>query len=438
MSRIHEALKKAEQERAATQGGSLQPSFATTPVADSPVFAETPAATVAPLAPAHPGMPAFASPFSTDTLLARCAQLEWNPDPTTMLFLNGDDNARGTEEYRTLRSRLYHLREKMPLKKLLITSALPKEGKSFTSSNLAQVMVRQHGRRALLIDADLRAPRLHTMLGTTSDPGLSDYLLGKNDEFSIMQRGPLENLFFIPSGTGAADPAELVGNGRLKLLLQRVEPLFDWIIIDSPPAVPVSDASVLAKVCDGVLMVVRSNATPFDLARKARQEFPDQALVGVVLNGTTRGCVALRALLLRVIPEEGNHDQGLGGVRVDPAFQCLLPRTNAGASSRGGPSRGAFLSLDVVVAKPGDELDSAQRPRRVCEDRLCHGDRVAAFARFRPVRFLQHGRQVGSDLSPLHGVGPGGIFSGCSRPRLSTISCRVASFFPGLSGVCWF
>jgi protein-tyrosine kinase len=65
-----------------------------------------------------------------------------------------------------------------------------------------------------------------------------------------------------------------------------VEPLFDWIIIDSPPAVPVSDASVLAKACDGVLMVVRSNVTPFDAARRARQEFPGQALVGVVLNGT--------------------------------------------------------------------------------------------------------------------------------------------------------
>jgi len=290
MSRIHEALKKAEQERAATPGGAGQPSFATTPVADPPVFAETPAAAamVAPADPAlgHPGMPAFASPFGVDTLLARAAQQEWKPDPTTMLFLSGDDSACGTEEFRTLRSRLYHLREKMPLKKVLVTSALPKEGKSFTSSNLAQVMVRQHGRRALLIDADLRAPRLHMMLGTTSDPGLSDYLLGKNDEFSIMQRGPLENLFFIPSGTGVGDPAELIGNGRLKLLLQRVEPLFDWIIIDSPPALPVSDASVLAKACDGVLMVVRSNATPFDLARKARQEFPDQALVGVVLNGT--------------------------------------------------------------------------------------------------------------------------------------------------------
>jgi capsular exopolysaccharide synthesis family protein len=231
-------------------------------------------------------MPGFGSSFNTDTLLARCAQLEWKPDRATMLFLNGDDNARGTEEFRTLRSRLYSVREKMPLTKLLVTSALPKEGKSFTASNLAQVMVRQHGRRALLIDADLRAPQLHKMLGTTSDPGLSDYLMGRNDEFSIMQRGPLENLFFIPSGTGVADPAELVGNGRLKLLLQRVEPLFDWIIIDSPPAVPVSDASVLAKACDGVLMVVRSNVTPFDAARRARQEFPGQALVGVVLNGT--------------------------------------------------------------------------------------------------------------------------------------------------------
>jgi len=289
MSRIHEALKKAEQERAAIQGGAVQPSYSTTPVAEPPVYADTAAAEpMFPSAPAAPAaaMPALSSPFGLDTLLARSAQLEWRPDPGTMLFMNGDDSARGTEEFRTLRSRLYHLREKMPLKKLLVTSALPKEGKSFTSCNLAQVLVRQHGRRALLIDADLRGPRLHLMLGTTPGPGLSDYLQGRNDEFSIMQRGPLENLFFIPTGTGIDDPAELVGNGRLKLLLQRVEPLFDWIIIDSPPAVPISDASVLAKVCDGVLMVVRSNSTPFDAARKARQEFPDQALVGIVLNGT--------------------------------------------------------------------------------------------------------------------------------------------------------
>jgi protein-tyrosine kinase len=281
MSRIHEALKKAEQDRVAAGAG--QPSLVTAPVADAAGVAEDPGASA--------GTPAVSSPFGLDTLLARSARLEWKPDSATMLFMNGDDGARGTEEFRTLRSRLYHVRESMPLKKILVTSALPREGKSFTASNLAQVMVRQHGRRVLLIDADLRAPRLHMMLGTASDPGLSDYLQGKNDEFSIMQRGALENLFFIPSGSGAADPAELVGNGRLKQLLQRVEALFDWIIVDSPPAVPVSDASVLAKDCDGVLMVVRANATPFDMARKAREQFPDQALVGLVLNGTHEGAV---------------------------------------------------------------------------------------------------------------------------------------------------
>ena len=284
MSRIHEALKKAEQERAAGQA-TAPPAVAAEPdVVPSPELARPRASDASLMASL---MPNFAGSFSVDTLLARCPQMEWKPDFGTMLFMNGDDSKRGTEEFRTLRSRLYHLREKMSLKKLLITSALPKEGKSFTSSNLAQVLVRQHGRRVLLIDADLRGPRLHLMLGTTAGPGLSDYLQGKNDEFSIMQRGPLENLFFIPSGTGIEDPAELVGNGKLKTLLQRVEPLFDWIIVDSPPAIPVSDASVLAKACDGVLMVVRSNSTPCDAARKAREEFPDQSLIGVVLNGTS-------------------------------------------------------------------------------------------------------------------------------------------------------
>ncbi len=298
MSRIHEALKKAEQERAA-QGGPAQPdyepSYAATAAAELPMMppAENPPVETSARMPLNGGippsasMPSFGNPFSLDTLLARCVPQPWVPDEKTMLFFNGDDIARGSEEFRTLRSRLYHAREKMPLKKLLVTSALPKEGKSFTAANLAQVLVRQHGRRVLLIDADLRGPRLHMMLGTTSSPGLADYLQGGSDEFAIMQRGPMENLFFIPSGQEISDPAELVANGRLKLLLQRVEALFDWIIVDSPPAVPVSDASMLAKACDGVLMVVRSNATPVDMARRARQEFPDDMLVGVVLNGTS-------------------------------------------------------------------------------------------------------------------------------------------------------
>ena len=95
----------------------------------------------------------------------------------------------------------------------------------------------------------------------------------------------------IAAGRAASNPAELVANGRLKALLNRVEALFDWIIIDSPPAVPVSDAGLLANYCDGVLMVVRANATPFDIARKAREEFGDK-LLGVVLNGIEAGSLA--------------------------------------------------------------------------------------------------------------------------------------------------
>src|SRR5882724_3481896 len=278
MSRIHDALKRAEQERATSMGGQLEPALEQPEL--QPVGMPEQAHTQTAVMP-----PIQGSSFSYESLLARCPVSNWNPDTRTMLFFQEDENRKGAEEFRTLRSRLYQIREKLPLKRLMVTSALPKEGKSFVAANLAQVMVRQHGRRALLIDADLRGARLHQVLGTSARPGLAEYLLGENDEFGIMQRGAMENLFFIPSGRSISNPAELVANGRLKILLNRVEALFDWIIIDAPPAVPVSDASLLANYCDGVVMVVRSNATPVDMARKARQEFRDKQLVGVVLNG---------------------------------------------------------------------------------------------------------------------------------------------------------
>jgi capsular exopolysaccharide synthesis family protein len=208
-----------------------------------------------------------------------------------MLFFN-DEQGPGTEEFRTLRSRLYQMREKQPLKKILVTSSLPKEGKSFVAANLAQALAWQQGRRVLLVDGDLRASRLHLALGSRSTPGLSEYLQGEVDELGAMQRGVMENLFFIPAGRSAANPGELIANGSLKILLSRMEGLFDWIILDSPPAVPVSDAGLMANACDGVLMVVRSNATPSDMALKARAEFVDRLLLGVVLNGAKSGSAA--------------------------------------------------------------------------------------------------------------------------------------------------
>src|ERR1700692_1934893 len=258
MSRIHDALKRAEQERSTSTGTHVEPNF------DQPDVARESMPSLQPVAGMMSNM---SGGFNYESLLARCPQREWQADPKTMLFFEQDDSRLGAEEFRTLRNRLYQIREKMQLKNLMVTSALPKEGKSFVAANLAQVMVRQPGRRALVIDADLRNPGMHRHLGTAQSPGLAEYLLGECDEFAALQRGPMENLFFMPAGRVAGSAPELLSNGRLKLLLQRVEPLFDWIILDSSPVIPVSDATLVANFCDGILMVVRSNVTPSDMAR---------------------------------------------------------------------------------------------------------------------------------------------------------------------------
>jgi len=277
MSRIHEALKKAEQERALSQPDSrVESTRAGVQVAEA----------AAAVAPALSGVTQGAA-FTVESLLTRTRQARWSPDSKFMLFFGTEEHASGMEEFRTLRSRLYQAREKQQLSKLLITSALPKEGKSFTAANLAQVLARQHGRRVLLIDGDLRNPQLHNLLGSERGTGLFEYLRGEADEFSIIERGQMENLFFISAGSSTSDPAELLANGRLRHLLSRLEPMFDWIIIDSAPVIPVSDAALMAHDCDGVLLVVRSNSTPTDAARRARREFADRNVVGVVLNGIT-------------------------------------------------------------------------------------------------------------------------------------------------------
>jgi protein-tyrosine kinase len=276
MSRIHEALKKAEQERAMSQPGSR---VETTPAAVEVAKAATVAV---------PGLStAPAMSFNAEMALSHARQARWTPDTDCMLFFNSEEHASGMEEFRTLRSRLYQAREKQNLSKILVTSALPKEGKSFTSANLAQVLARQHGRRVLLIDGDLRNPQLHNLLGTEIGPGLFEYLRSEADEFSILQRGPMDNFFFIPAGNYSANPTELLANGRLRNLLSRLESIFDWIVIDSAPAVPVTDAVLMANDCDGVLLVVRSNSTPIDAARRARREFAEHNMIGVVLNGIT-------------------------------------------------------------------------------------------------------------------------------------------------------
>lgn len=293
MSRIHEALKRAEQERAARDNSpspvERPPEQVQLPPLTEPVNAPPQASEPEPFVPSFPVEGFGPEPLTSATIAKRCKQQAWNPDSKTLLFAKEESRQYKAEVFRTLRSRLYRIRDQMALRTLLITSTLPAEGKSFVAANLGHAIAQQHGRRALLIDADLRVPRLHTLLGAPQGPGLTEYLRGEIDEFSAIQRGPNDGLCFLPCGNITANPVELIGNGRLKPLLERLSVVFDWIIMDSPPMTPVSDASLLADMCDGALLVVKAAATPFDLAQKACGEFKTAPLVGVVLNGIERG-----------------------------------------------------------------------------------------------------------------------------------------------------
>jgi capsular exopolysaccharide synthesis family protein len=176
------------------------------------------------------------------------------------------------------------MRSSQTLRTLLVTSSVPAEGKTFVTNNLAQAIVRQPDRRALIIDAYLRCSRLHVPLGAPASPGLTEYLKGEVDEMAIIQHGLEGNLCFIPGGSQVTNPSELLTNGRLRVLLDRIAPVFDWIIMDSAPLLPVADSSFLADLVDGVLLVVRAGQTPAETAQRACQELQGRNVVGVVLN----------------------------------------------------------------------------------------------------------------------------------------------------------
>jgi capsular exopolysaccharide synthesis family protein len=281
MSRIHDALKKAEQERNVSRSTGVGAVEVVSPPAGR-TEAGSSAVSEKPAAGARTAL--LDEPPTLEDLQTRVRPTPWNPDAKKIVTYQGTDSGLGTEEFRSLRSRLYQGRDAGPLRKVLVTSALPQEGKTYIAANLAYAIVRQRERRALLIDADLRWSRLHTLLGTNPSPGMTEYLRGETDELSIIQRGPLDNLYFIPGGKSASNAAELIQNGRFKVLLEHLAPLFDWVILDSPPAIAMSDASLIAEFCDGVLMVVAAGKTPFDMAQKTREQFRRSRVVGVVLN----------------------------------------------------------------------------------------------------------------------------------------------------------
>jgi len=281
MSRIHEALKKAAQERTAQLAAGAEPAFLE--VADGP-RSVVPLRDLEETAVRIPTQEEGISYLRFEELVKKCATPKWKIDSRMSVFEGSDDGHVGAERFRTLRSRLYQIAGTRPLRRVVVTSSVPAEGKTFVAANLAQSIVRQPDRLVLLIDADLRASRLHQVLGAPRTPGLADYLRGEVDEFKVVQKGSDANLCFIAGGSEVSNPSELLLNDRMKRLLEIVTPIFDWIIIDTPPALPVHDASMMADLCDGVLFVVRAGSTDHEMAAKAAAEFENKNLLGVVLN----------------------------------------------------------------------------------------------------------------------------------------------------------
>jgi protein-tyrosine kinase len=284
VSRIHDALKKAEEQRLANLGlGSDSADELRTELYSTGMTADLNRSVKPSRATSENEAPSI-----DDSFLDHCVTTQWSPSKDALFLTTNDANSPGLEEFRSLRSKMFQMRGKQPLKTILVSSALPSEGKSFVSSNLAQAFARQRGGRTLLIDGDLRKPHIHEVLGAPSSPGLYEYLSGKATESEVIQKSNYDDLYFLPAGRVNSTAAELIGNGKMKQLLEKLGPHFNWIVVDSSPVVPVSDATRLAELCDGVLLVLRAGSTPNFLAERAKRELHHGKILGVVFNHVER------------------------------------------------------------------------------------------------------------------------------------------------------
>ena len=204
---------------------------------------------------------------------------------TSSLVVLDDPRSFAAEAYRVLRNNLHYANPDAPLRRILVTSAGPGEGKSTTAANLALVLA-QGDRPVLLVEADLRRPNVHTLFRQPSSPGLSSYLVGDALLEAVLLKSAVPNLSLVASGPIPPNPAELLASRRMHAFLATVAERFDVVILDSPPVLATSDACALAPHVDGVLLVVDSGRTPqVSLTRaKERIEAVRGRVLGAVLN----------------------------------------------------------------------------------------------------------------------------------------------------------
>ncbi|GMU11434.1 CpsD/CapB family tyrosine-protein kinase [Corallococcus caeni] len=190
------------------------------------------------------------------------------------------------EQYRTLYYRLERMREQRPMKVVALTSAMPGEGKTVTSVNLALAAARANPeRRILLVDADLRRGQVAPTLGMRNKQGLAELLAGECDVRDVVRRFNSTRLAVIPAGATPEESTQVLASARMKQFLKAVREGFDEVYVDLPPTLPFADAAILGHQMDGVLMVIRANVTPSKVVKQAVEQLAGAALVGCVLNG---------------------------------------------------------------------------------------------------------------------------------------------------------
>jgi protein-tyrosine kinase len=194
-------------------------------------------------------------------------------------------NSSMAEAYRTLRTNLGFASMDEPCRSILFASTNPGDGKSTIASNLAVVMA-QAGNRVVLVDADLRKPVLHQIFEVDNRQGLTNCLLKEVEVERVLHNGLVDNLYVMTSGPIPPNPAEILNSSRTEQVLKQLLDNYDYVFIDSPPVLAVTDASILSTLVDGVVLVINSATTRTDLAREATEQFKkaNARVIGVVLN----------------------------------------------------------------------------------------------------------------------------------------------------------
>lgn len=222
-------------------------------------------------------------------LLDKIEIIPFTPAPDASLLDAARPSEAPGEEFRSLRTRLNHLQSLQPIHSLVVTSSSPAEGKSFTATNLALAQSQLEGNLTLLADFDFRRPVIHNLFQMQRSPGITDYLRGKAKLDECIKRIEGSNLCILPAGEAVLNPLELLNLPEVKILLDRLPSVFNWIILDTPPLLFAADANLLSTLTHGLVIVVRIGVTTIDTVTRAIGSLCRNNMLGVVVNGAHKG-----------------------------------------------------------------------------------------------------------------------------------------------------